>query len=808
MNRLTGAGILLPDRQGAAAVVGRGTFPDLSQKPRRVRLPAEGRALFGAFALLGVLLVSYIGWLVLGRGFSYSVLMNGWMPDSFELVVATLCLARGVSRRPGRAVALLLGTGLLLWCFGDFIWTAQSVAGSSSLSTALGAICWLGFYPFAYIAIVLFMRREAGTLTTPSWLDGAIAGLGTAALCSAFAFHGLGTPGNGALAEATNLAYPIGDLLLLGLVVGGTALLSGNRSRAWSLLALASLLNGVGDTFNLFQSSEGHLRLDAFFHVLAWPSASLLMALAVWLRPRPADLQARHRSSGLVLPGVASAAGVLILISGSVHRIGRIPLALAIATLTAGGIRLVWSAHRLQALTEQRHRQSMTDELTGLGNRRYLFDVLDAFFTEPAVPEAGAERRLAFLFLDLNHFKEINDSFGHLAGDELLKQLGPRLAKSLRPEDILVRFGGDEFAVVLLDSGAEEASALAKQLTAALAAPFALERVQGSISASIGIACAPGDASDAAGLLHGADVAMYRAKLGRSPYACYDALLDTGNQWRLGEELRDAIERREFVLYYQPKLELEVGRIHAVEALVRWRHPSLGVLPPSRFLPLAEHAGLMPALTALLLDDALAQAARWRGEGRQVSMAVNISATNLLDEGFAELVEGSLARHRLPASALVLEITETSVIENFETSQSVIAALRDLGVVVSIDDFGAGNTSLPHLSSLAVGELKLDCKLITDLAATERERDRDLVRSTIELGHALGLRVVAEGVEDQATLELLRELGSDYAQGYFISRPVPAERVAFEFALGAELVAPGAWEHPEAGYTGLQRSVA
>ena len=242
--------------------------------------------------------------------------------------------------------------------------------------------------------------------------------------------------------------------------------------------------------------------------------------------------------------------------------------------------------------------------------------------------------------------------------------------------------------------------------------------------------------------------------------------------------LKTAIDQRQLVLHYQPQLDLQTGGTPAVEALVRWAHPTLGMLAPVRFLPLAEEAGLMPSLTAMVLDEALCQCAKWREVGIDLAVSVNISATNLLDDGLSRLVESLLDRHDLSPSSLILEITETTVIENFEAAELVIGPLADMGIGVSIDDFGAGFTALSYLSRLRATELKLDAKLVTTLAGDSLDRDRQLVRSTIALGHSLDLRVVAEGVEDQATLDVLRDLGCDLAQGYLIARPMSASSVA------------------------------
>lgn len=733
-------------------------------------------AVFVVFGCLGAVLVGYVAWLVARPHFSYSLLWNGWMPDGFELVVSGICIARGVVRQSGRAVALALGFGLLSWSLGDTTWTVQSVIGTSSATTLLGALFYMGFYPLAYVAIVVFMRGRLRGISAPSLLDGVIAALGAAAMCAAFAFNGSEyAVSNSALTKATNLAYPIGDLVLFGLVAGAATLLSGRGTAPWVVLAGACVLNCIGDTVNLFQSSEGHLRADAISHVLAWPLAGLLMASAVWLRPRPVDLFARQKPSSFWLPGLAAASGLAVLVAATGDDLSPIAVAIAIASLVAAGVRLVWSTQGLRALTEHRHHQSVTDELTGLGNRRYLYDLFGAFFLDQADATA-ARRTLTFMFVDLDRFKEINDSFGHLAGDELLKQLGPRLTGRLGPNDVLVRYGGDEFGVVLMDASTERAASVAQDLKSSLGEPFELNGVSVTVSASIGIATAPTDTNDAGRLLDCADVAMYRSKIGRCPFAFYDQGLDAENNWRLGNELGLAIEQRQFVLYYQTQLDLRTAQIAAVEALVRWQHPRLGLLGPGKFLPLAEQAELMPALTALLLDDALAQGSKWAEARPSLTVSVNISATNLLDHGFADLVRDLLSRHRFPPSRLTLEITETSVIDNFEQAKLVIEELSSVGVIVSVDDYGAGFTALSYLSSLAVRELKLDMRLITNLASAARERDRELVRSTIELGHALGLRVVAEGIEDEATLDLLRQLQCDLAQGYFISRPVPADK--------------------------------
>lgn len=735
---------------------------------------------WAVYGLMGVYLVGYLTSLMT-QGSEPWPIFGAWSVAGFEVVASTLCIARGVTRRSGRVVALTLGFGLLMWSVGDLVLTAEG--GAAAPTPSLADIFYLGFFPLTYVAFVIFMRGEVRRLATPSWLDGAVAGVGAAAVCAAFAFPRIQSlAGGNAAATVTNLAYPVADLLLLTLVVGGSTLMSGRRKAPWILMAGGITINVVGDSANLFASSWG--RPGVVLNAIAWPVSLLLLSMSVWLQPRPSNPLTLQKPGTFLIPGLSTAGATLILYAGNVHSVSRVALNLATVALVFVGVRLVLSVRGMRALSQERHHQSVTDELTGLGNRRCLSTVLDAFFVDYDAA-AAQPRLLAFLFVDLNHFKQINDTFGHPAGDQILRQLGPRLNGCLRESDLLIRLGGDEFVVVLLDADAESAVQTAQRLTDGLAEPFILDTARASIgesiSASIGIALAPTDATDGAGLLRCADIAMFRAKIGGTPFAVYQDDLDReGNRLLLLEELRTAIEEHQLELHYQPQLNLRSGHVAAVEALIRWAHPRLGMVPPDEFLPFAEEAGLMGPITTFVLNDALTQCATWRDAGNPLRVSVNISATNLLDTRFVDLVRDLLQRHRVPADSLVLEITETSVISEFDRSQRVIQALSDLGIIVSIDDFGAGFTSLAHLSSLAVKELKIDIALISRLTAKDNKRDVDLVRATIELGHALGLRIVAEGIEDPATLKLLSDFGCDLGQGYFISKPKPATQLALE----------------------------
>ncbi|HXW82349.1 MAG TPA: bifunctional diguanylate cyclase/phosphodiesterase, partial [Acidimicrobiales bacterium] len=755
-----------------------GTTRDQDERARKGALAALGT--------LGAVFVAYVVWTV----FRARPDADSWFPDAFEVVVALLCLSRGLVRRRGRLVPVALGLGLLSWAGGDTLWTAQTAAyGAHVPSPSWADAFWLGFYPPAYVAVVLFVRQGARRVADSSWLDGVVASLGAGAACAVFVFYDVAiTAGKSPLAKAAYIAYPIGDLVLFALVVGGATVLSGKWTPQWALMAGAMVVNAVGDTFNLFTASYTPDRLGTVAHDLAWPLAGLLLAIAMWLPSGPRQPAISDRTAGFTLPGLAALCSLAILSLASLLEVNQVALALASATLAVAGLRVAWSARALRSATKDRHRQSITDELTGLKNRRYLLQLLDATLSGPwgalTVPTT-------LLFIDLNRFKEVNDSFGHAAGDELLKQLGPRLAGTLAAQGELVRLGGDEFAAVLVGQDATAGEAVARCLLVSLAEPFAIEGVTVSVSASVGIATAPQDARDPSGLLKCADTAMFRAKFADLPCAVYDPGQDEGaDRLRLSDELSQTLQAGGFQLHFQPQLDFRSGEISAVEVLLRWPHPRSGYVPPLKFLPLAEESGLMPALTAWVLDRALAQCAAWRRAGKRVTVAVNVSPSNLLDDGFIDVVHNLLDRYQLPHGAVVLEVTETSVIANFQRAKRVIDELRQIGVMVSIDDFGAGFTSLAYLRDLAVGELKLDGSFIKPLAGAGTQRDRALVRSTISLGQAMGLRVVAECIEDPGTMKLLADLGCDVGQGFFIGRPVPAEALDFGPPI-AEVAPPG-----------------
>ncbi len=427
---------------------------------------------------------------------------------------------------------------------------------------------------------------------------------------------------------------------------------------------------------------------------------------------------------------------------------------------------------RTQRQAAENAHQALHDALTGLPNRTMLRDR-----TDQAIHQADRELvPAALLLIDLDRFKEVNDTLGHHYGDQLLVQVGERLQAALRQVDTVARLGGDEFAVLLprIETG-EGATTVARKLQDVLEEPFLLEDLALDVEASIGVAVYPQHGSDADELLQHADIAMYVAKETHAGFVLFDPAQDQHSPRRLAllGELRRAIESDQLVLHYQPKVDAHSGRVLGVEALVRWQHPDHGLIPPGEFIPLAERTGLIGPLTHYVLDAALRQCQQWRQAGHELAVAVNISARRLLDVEFPDEVASLLARWEVPARLLVVEITESTIMADPDRALEILGRLDAMGVQLSIDDFGTGYSSMAYLKSLPVHELKVDRSFVTQMNSDSR--DAVIVRSTIDLGRNLGLRVVAEGVEDQTTLQELDVLGCDAIQGYYVSRPVPPD---------------------------------
>jgi len=434
---------------------------------------------------------------------------------------------------------------------------------------------------------------------------------------------------------------------------------------------------------------------------------------------------------------------------------------------------VVWCAAILGRYRRRIEHQALHDDLTGLANRNLFNDRL-----QQALLAARRSRRdVGVMILDLDRFKEVNDTLGHHFGDLLLQEVARRLTAAVRTGDSVARLGGDEFAVLLPEvAGSDGAALVAARVVAALDAPIWTGEVAIDIEASVGVALGPRDGTDAATLVQRADVAMYLAKDGQGGVAFYDADLDRYSPQRLTllGGLKHAIERGELALHYQPKVELATGRVAGVEALVRWQHPTLGLVLPEEFIPFAEHTALITPLTEWVLRTAIEQCRRWQEQGLDIPVAVNVSTRSLLNVDFPFDVATLLRSAGLDARMLELEVTETAIMTEPNRARLVLDALVDQGIRVAIDDFGTGYSSLAYLKDLPVHEVKIDRSFVAGM--TTDPSNAVIVHSVVSLGRNLGLRVTAEGVEDDETMAGLAEAGCDDAQGYLWTKPLAAHR--------------------------------
>ena len=701
-------------------------------------------------------------------GLGHGAWWNTWFYEGVEELSAAVCLLSG--RRRERRPWALIGAGLCLYSFGDVYFDHLLPAHNPPYPSWADA-GYLSAYPLFYAGMTWMIRRDRSGAPAGSGLEGLLGALSLGTVAATFVFDPVVASTHGTVgAVATNLAYPTADVLLLALVAAGFVVRGRGAGWGWLLLGLALLANGVGDAVYLVQQADGTYSTGGPINSV-WLIADALMTLgAVIPRPAPrAGGSASAPRSTLVLTG-----GFTVLIVGvlGLEIVRPIPV-VAHGLLTAAVIvlllRLVLAGRERRQLV-QRTREALTDDLTGLANRRGFYAA-----TERALRTG---RPAALLLLDLNRFKELNDTLGHGIGDEALRQVAARLSQAVPPGATLARLGGDEF-VAVLDGTGDESTALsvARAVQASLEAPFSLDSLLIPVQASLGLALAPRDAGTAAELLRCADVAMYAAKSRHTGTEIYESRSDvhTRDRLQLVSDLRHALDAGELVLHYQPQIATDGHRLAGVEALVRWQHPRLGLLGPERFVPLAERDGLMRPLTLTVLDLALAQLSRWVGDGRPTRVAVNLSPSDLLDSRLPDDVAAALDRHGVPAGLLELEVTENTLMRDPARGLDTMARIGELGVAFALDDFGTGYSSLAQLRRLPVRVLKIDRSFISQMTA--QTEDASIVRSTIEMARSLNLTTVAEGVETDEHLDLLTSFGCSAAQGYLFSRPVPAEEL-------------------------------
>jgi diguanylate cyclase (GGDEF)-like protein len=695
----------------------------------------------GVLGLLAVLLPAAVAWLVVYR-------LKGQRPEIVLAAAALSCHAAG-----------------------DTYYVVVSGAGVNVPMPSPADIGYVGFYLLMLAALVVTVRRQLRDMAGLVVLDSVVGGLGAAAFLAVVLDPVLSSVFEGphSVAAVLSAAYPLMDLLLVAAVIGIVATDGRKVGRGWGLLVLGLFIYAGADiVYALLELNDLYVvgtPLDA-----AWALGAALIACWTVVQTRR-GAAATRQGRGIpvqAVPALATLAGLGVLILATQQRVMVLAVVLASLTLALAALPLVFR-QRIRLLDAT--RQARTDELTGLPNRRALYGDM------PGRLAAAAGRPSAVLLLDLDKFKEINDGLGHDVGDRLLQQVASRLSGQLGPADLLTRMGGDEFVAHVGDCALHEAQAVALKLREALGDPYDLGGVTVQVNASIGISLYPGQGEDMSVLLRKADMAMYTAKSMRSGHAVYsDGDAAPGSsQFHTVRALNEALRDNQLTLHFQPQLNLATDEVRSAEALVRWEHPVLGLLQPDAFLKRFDEAGLMPALTGVVLAQALDQAAVWASRDQPISVAVNLSASSIMDSQLPDQVAAMTLARGLSPSVLIVEITEDVLVADRHRARTVLAALREMGVRIAVDDFGKGYSSLSYLRELPIDELKLDKSFI--LTMMDDARATALVVSTIDLAHSLGLEMTAEGVEDEKALRALTDYGCDLAQGYFMSRPVPADEM-------------------------------
>jgi diguanylate cyclase (GGDEF)-like protein len=734
--------------------------------------PGVRLALAAGGVLLGTLIAFLLVDVLVGLG-AVGHEVHRWALSTGAIVAAASVATRVLTLERERRAWIPLTGGLAAYAAGSLLWAVLWSGDAHPPIPSLSDPLWFAFYPAAYASIAMLLRRSFVRAPASMWLDGLLAALTIAAAGIALVYapvfeHAV----RSRFGVAVQSAYPLADLAFIVLVIAVVAMSGWRPGARWLLIGSAMLCWFAGDTTNLNEVAGGGSIAHGVPDLL-WCMGLALLALAPWQRPAAPEGLRVEGVRVLLVPAIFSAVALGLLAYDRVAGLNGITAGLALAAVAVALARTTLTLREVQLLADARH-ESLTDELTGLPSRRHFHRRLTG-----VIREAEAEALpFALLIFDLDRFKDLNDTLGHGAGDTLLQLVGRRLSDALGRGTLLARLGGDEFAV-LLAPGNDTAAAMttARKVLDAIERPFEVEGLELDIGASVGVALYPDHATEDGELLRRADVAMYLAKGAGGGVALYDPDRDlhTRDRLALGQQLRAGLDRDELVFYYQPKVDPQLGRVLGVEALVRWQHPVHGLMMPPDFLPLADRSGLMPKLTRKVLDGALTQLARWRADGLDLTVAVNLAASDLLDPDLPGDVARLLAARDVPPTCLALEVTEDGVIADPEGAAATLDAIARLGVRIALDDFGTGWSSLAHLRRLPVAELKIDRSFVTDMA-TDAD-DAAIVRTTLDLARSLRLRVVAEGVEDDDTWGLLADLGADAIQGFVLSRPLPAAQI-------------------------------
>ncbi|MHB8380088.1 MAG: putative bifunctional diguanylate cyclase/phosphodiesterase [Acidimicrobiales bacterium] len=698
----------------------------------------------------------------------------GWLGRIATLAPVVPIYFRVRKQTELRGAWFIMGLGVLFFNLGSLLQSVPLTNLTRVVTPTLRDVVFLLSYFAIAVAVAVVMQQSFGPQANSVRLDGIIAGLALASLASMYWFRqDIELSGRPLIAELT-IFNPLLVMALLVLLVAGLVPKHFHSDARTSLLIVGLSAFATSDVIQLnpvvFNSSVYDALVSA-----SRPIGLCCVALAAWPRT---DRRSGARGSlvaprGLnFIPIIFGTLSVAILALSVVRSFSESTRFMALASLMLVIIRMVMTQSEVRLLGRSNFVEARTDHVTGLSNQR-------AFLEDGEAKLAALEpsQQLGIVLIDLDGFKEVNDSIGHAYGDELLKIVGQRFAKRIADRGSVARLGGDEFAYTFVIDAGVDPCASAKELAWTLSNPVSLDGTKVRVNASVGVSIWPQHGETHVELLRSADVAMYEAKRSHVDVCVYRDEIDVNSRERLSliDDLRTAIERRRLTLHFQPTRDLRTNGVHGVEALVRWDHPTLGFLQPDDFIPLAERVGLIVPLTRTVLDLAIAELARLDRSGHSLQMSVNISRWDLMDQNLAPSIDRMLEWHHIDASRITLEVTESSLSQDPVRAMESLERLRTAGLKVSIDDFGVGYSSMSQLLVLPVDELKIDKSFI--LALNSDRRAISLIRSMIEMARALGLVVIAEGIENAVNFDLLRKARADIIQGDFVSRPLTSSQL-------------------------------
>jgi diguanylate cyclase (GGDEF)-like protein len=715
-------------------------------------------------------------WVVMVVGVAVDLLVTGRTDNPNRIAVLLFCLTffgclvarlAGTirARKRGRLAPAVLLLGVVLWAAESaLLQTAQASGHGEHLAT--GEVAYLVTYLVFVVYLLLDADyRPARALTT--WLETAVICAGSASLAGALLLTPLaeGQPDSAPLLVA--LVYPVADVVLTLLVVAQVGLRMRTADRKTWQLCLGFLSLAVADASFVGHVLHGSAGSTVWNIVLWGVGFGLIVAAACSQRPPQAIQPTGDMPSSILAAAAVTAVGVLV--GRPDGKLESYLVGAAVATLVAAGVRMLLALRDARGAAEA-FALARTDDLTNLPNRRGMLARMDE--------DLSAQRPLALMLMDLNGFKEINDALGHSVGDTILQMCGRRMRAAVPAKVMVARLGGDEFALVVPEDDPITLVEIANDTLSAVREPAIAHGIEIVVDASIGIAIRESSDQQSSTLLRRADVAMYQAKMSGAGALIYEPARDefSRDRLRMVEDLRHAVAAGdELLLWFQPQIDAATQEICGLEALVRWEHPRHGLIAPAAFLPVARQAGLMPALSEAVIKRAAGHMRSWRSQGFAITVSLNCPPPELLSGVFVRRLLAVIDEAGLEPSDFLLEVTEDSFLADPERAHDIVADVRDQGLRISIDDYGTGFSSLAYLRDLPIDEIKVDRTFVSVMAVDVRSRK--IVESTVQMAHALDLRVVAEGVEDAPTAAMLVATGTDVLQGYHIARPMPAGEV-------------------------------